>query len=382
MGIIMDSLTLLMAFDAPKFMPILYLAITNHGFGHATRAAAAAAEIQQRMGDALTLIVATTAPRSLLEAYLGEDFIHRPRALDVGVIQSDSITMDLPATLAKLTEIRQRAKSTIVSESNWLQQNRVDLVLADMPPLAAPIAKAAGVPCWMMGNFGWDFIYRDFGSEFDDISDWIGGCFGQCDRLFRLPFHEPMSAFPNIEDVGLTGGAPRYAQAEVIARFELQDVPKEKRVLMTFGGLGLDRIPYENVERFPEHRFLCFDLKAPDYPNLVRVDDRDYRPVDLMEICGCIISKPGYSTFSESCRWDLPIISIMREGFAEAPILLEGLQDRAYHQIITPEELCHGDWEFLNQPLQPPRLAESLSKDGNAAIAQAVVDFFGEDKSS
>ncbi len=382
MGIIMDSLTLLMAFDAPKFMPILYLAITNHGFGHATRAAAVAAEIRRRMGDNLTLILTTTAPRSVLEAYLGEGFIHRPRALDVGVIQSDSITMDLPATLAQLTAIQQRAKSTIVSEANWLKQNRVDLVLADIPPLAAPIAKAAGVPCWMMGNFGWDFIYRDFGPEFDGIADWIGECFVQCDRLFRLPFHEPMSAFSNIEDVGLTGVSPRHAQAEMIDRFELQDVPKEKRVLMTFGGLGLDRIPYENVERFPEHRFLCFDLKAPDYLNLVRVDDRLYRPVDFMEICGCIISKPGYSTFSESCRLDLPIISIMREGFAEAPILLEGLQDYAYHQIITPEDLFQGDWDFLKQALKPPRQSESLSKDGNAAIAQAVVDFLGEYKSS
>jgi hypothetical protein len=376
MGIIMDSLTLPTAFDPLKFMPILYLAITNHGFGHATRAAAVAAEIQRRMGDELTLILATTAPRSVLEAYLGEDFIHRPRALDVGVIQSDSITMDLPATLAQLTTIQQRAKSTIVSEANWLKQNRVDLVLADIPPLAAPIAKMAGVPCWMMGNFGWDFIYRDFGPEFDGIADWIGACFGQCDRLFRLPFHEPMSAFAKIEDVGLTGVSPRHSQAEMIARFELQDVPKEKRVLMTFGGLGLDRIPYENVQRFPAHRFLCFDRKAPDYPNLVRVDDRLYRPVDLMEICGCIISKPGYSTFSESCRLDLPIISIMREGFAEAPILLEGLQDYAYHQIIPPEDLFQGDWNFLKQPLQPPRQSESLSKDGNAAIAQAVVDFF------
>ncbi|NJN49582.1 MAG: glycosyl transferase, partial [Alkalinema sp. RL_2_19] len=124
------------------------------------------------------------------------------------VLQSDSITMDLPGTLTKLEEIQQKARSTIVSESNWLKQNRVDLVLADIPPLAAPIAKAAGVPCWMMGNFGWDFIYRDFGPEFAPIADWIEDCFGQCDRLFRLPFHEPMGAFSQIEDVGLTGVAP------------------------------------------------------------------------------------------------------------------------------------------------------------------------------
>jgi hypothetical protein len=356
-------------------MPILYLAITNHGFGHATRAAAVAAEIQRRIPD-LTLILATTAPRSVIEAYLGDNFIHRPRALDVGVLQADSITMDLPGTLAQLETIQRQAKATIVSEANWLKQNRVDLVLADIPPLAAPIAHAAGVPCWMMGNFGWDFIYRDFGPEFTAVSDWISECFGQCDRLFRMPFHEPMSAFPQIEDVGLTGVSPRHSEAEMVAQFDLASIPKSHRILMTFGGLGLDRIPYENVQRFPEHRFICFDRKAPDYPNLISVDDAHYRPVDFMETCGCIISKPGYSTFSEACRLDLPIISIVREGFAEAPVLLEGLQNYAHHQIIQLTELFDSQWEFLHQPLQPPKLDRSIPKDGNGTIAQAVVEFF------
>ncbi len=36
----------------------------------------------------------------------------------------------------------------------------------------------------MMGNFGWDFIYRDLGEEFMELADWICGCFSQCDRCF------------------------------------------------------------------------------------------------------------------------------------------------------------------------------------------------------
>jgi spore coat polysaccharide biosynthesis predicted glycosyltransferase SpsG len=357
-------------------MPILYIAITNHGFGHATRAAAVAAEIKRRNPE-ITLILATTAPRSVLEAYIGNDFIHRPRGFDVGVVQSDSITMDLPETLVKLQEIQAKAKATIIAEANWLKQNRVDLVLGDIPPLVAPIAKAAGLPCWMMGNFGWDFIYRAFGDEFNTIVDWIGECFSQCDLLFRLPFHEPMDSFSNIVDVGLTGVAPRYSVEEMLERFQLQDVPKEKRILMTFGGLGLDRIPYENVQAFPEHRFLCFEHNAPDYPNLIKVDDRFYRPVDFMALCGALISKPGYSTFSEACRLDLPIISLVREGFAEAPILLDGLRNHAWHQVIEPQTFFQGDWDFLRQLLNPPRTDVKLDKQGNDAIANAVLDYFG-----
>lgn len=263
--------------------PILYLAITNHGFGHATRAASIAAEIQ-RLDPEIVLILVTTAPRSLLEAYIPGDFIHRPRALDVGIIQSDSLTMDKTATLEKLHQIKQQQRSMIASEVNFIRQNRVGLVLGDIPPLSAPIASAAGIPGWMMSNFGWDFIYREWGGDFIAIADWIADCFAQCDRLFRMPFHESMSAFSTITDVGLTGVDPRFDTAEVLEKFELTETPKEKIILATFGGLGLDRIPYENVTRFPDYKFLCFDLNAPELPNLIKVDDRFYRPIDLMPV--------------------------------------------------------------------------------------------------
>lgn len=354
--------------------PILYLAITNHGFGHATRAASIAAEIQ-RLDPEILLILVTTAPRSLLEAYIPGDFIHRPRALDVGIIQSDSLTMDKPATLEKLRQIKQQQRSMIASETNFIRQNRVGLVLGDIPPLAAPIAHAAGIPGWMMSNFGWDFIYRDWGGDFIEIADWIGDCFAQCDRLFRMPFHESMSAFPHITDVGLTGVDPRFDSSEILKKFNLSDTPKEKIILVTFGGLGLDRVPYENVTRYPDYKFLCFDLNAPDLPNLIKVDDRFYRPIDLMPVCGRLLTKPGYSTFSEACRYDIPVTTVTREGFAESPILLEGIQDYAAHQIWTTDEFFNGDWIGVTQPMKPPRTSKRLAKDGNLTIAQAVVNY-------
>ncbi|MBW4486999.1 MAG: glycosyl transferase [Trichocoleus desertorum ATA4-8-CV12] len=356
--------------------PVLYVAITNHGFGHATRAASVVAEIQRLCPEILVAMV-TTAPRWLLESYVSGDFIHRPRGLDVGIIQSDSITMDKAATLEKLRHIRAQERSLIASEVNFIQQNRVGLVLADIPPLAAKIAQAAGVPCWMMSNFGWDFIYQAWGGEFVEIADWIRGCFQQCDRLFRLPFHEPMSAFPQITDVGLTGGSPRFDLAQLRTTFNLDTSP-ERTVLLTFGGLGLDEIPYHNLQRFPDWQFITFDRQAPDLPNLRKVTDHQYRPVDFMPLCSRLVSKPGYSTFAEACRQSLPIITITRDDFAESPVLLEGIQNYAHHQILQPEEFFHTDWEFLHQSPQPPRSPEPVSTNGNQAIAEAVMQHFAQ----
>jgi len=353
--------------------PTLYIAITNHGFGHATRTAAVAATIQKLCPDVL-LILVTTAPRWLLESYIEGDFIHRPRALDLGVIQADSLAMDKDATLAKLREIQKSQRSLIASEVNFIRQNRVNLILADIPPLAAQIAKAANLPCWMLSNFSWDFIYRAWGGDFVEIADWIGECYTHCDRLFRLPFHEPMSAFPHIIDVGLTGGSPRYDQDELKKKWGIT-TPIEKTVLLTFGGLGLQAIPYQNLASFPDWQFITFDRSAVDLPNLLKVGDPQFRPVDFMPICSRVVSKPGFSTFAEAIRVGVPLVTMTRDNFAEAAFLLEGITNYHPHQILTPDEFFQGNWDFLHKPPLPPEKSSAIAKDGNEAIATAVVEY-------
>jgi hypothetical protein len=100
-----------------------------------------------------------------------------------------------------------------------------------------------------------------------------------------------------------------------------------------------------------------------------------YRPVDLMPVCHCVISKPGFSTFSEACRVQTPIISITRDDFAEAAVLLEATQDYLPTQILKPAEFFAGNWDFLLQPLQPPRLPDAPRPDGNREIAEIVINY-------
>jgi hypothetical protein len=352
----------------------VYIAITDHGFGHAARTAAIAGQLQKLL-PAVKLILVTTAPRWLLECYIDGDFSYRQRGFDVGVVQADSLKMDLDATRSKWQKIIDNQAEIIAEEVAFCREQQVDLVFADAPPLAVLIAKQIGVPCWISGNFGWDFIYRDWGREFTAIADWISDCYGQCDRLFRVPLHESMSRFPAIEDVGLTGGDPKYALDVLREKFKLIQ-PKERTILLTFGGLSLDAIPYQNIDRFPDYQFITLDRQAPELPNLVKALDLAVRPVDFMPLCDRVVSKPGYSTYAEALKLQIPIVSLTRSGFAEAEIILNGMQDYGYHQIISPDDFFGTDWEFLNSPLQPPRLNAKIKTDGNLTIANSIVAYF------
>ncbi|MEO0925669.1 MAG: glycosyl transferase [Cyanobacteria bacterium J06643_13] len=352
----------------------LYIAITSHGFGHAVRAATVAEKLRQLRPD-VALHLVTVAPEWLLKSYLKGDFIYRQRVFDVGVIQSDSLTMDRQATLSRMQEIISQEAEIITEEAQYLQKHDIGLILADIPALAAPIARAADIPCWMMSNFGWDFIYDDWGVEFQEIVSWIENYYGQSDRLFRLPLAEPMRAFPHVTEVGLTGSEPQFKDDELRQKFQLT-APSEKTILLTFGGLGLSSIPYQNLARFADWQFITFDRHAPDLSNLLKIDDRTLRPLDFMPICGRIVSKPGYSTFSEALCCDTPIVSLTREGFAEAPVLLNSIQDYSRHQIIATEEFFEGNWDFLHQPLTNPRKTERLATDGATTIAQEISNYF------
>lgn len=351
----------------------VYFATTNHGFGHTTRTVAVVAEVQKLLPE-IKIIMGTTAPRWLLEQYIQGDFLHRKAPLDVGVIQSDSLTVDKSATLKELRKLREKEALIIESEIDFVRQHQVSLILADIPPLAVKVAHGANLPCLMTSNFGWDFIYRDWGQEFSEIADWISSSYCKCDHLLRIPFHEPMSSFSTITDVGLTGGSPRYSVETLKSIFNLKK-PLDKTILLTFGGGGLKKIPYSNIESFPDLQFITFDNEAPKYPNLLKITDRQYRPVDFMPLCNRIISKPGYSTFAEACRLGVPVTSITRKDFAESVPLLQGLRNYAYHQILTPSDFFNGNWDFLREPMSPPQTSQTLPKNGNEEIAQAIVNY-------
>lgn len=352
------------------------MALSRHGYGHATRAASIAAQVQ-RIDPSVRLIFAGPAPRQLLAAYVEGPFEQRDVVLDAGVVQPDSLTIDIGATLALARQMRGQADETLASEAEFVRREGVRLILADIPPLAAIIAHRAGIPCWMVSNFGWDDIYRPWGVEFADLVAWIEECYAKCDRLFRLPFHEPMNRFPRITDAGLTGGRPRWPADELRRRLGVQH-PRQRTILITFGGFGQHRIPYAALERYRDWLFVVFDPAAPDGEHVIPIRDMSLRPVDLMPIVGRLVAKPGFSTFSEAIREGVPIVTMPRPNFAEAEVLVAGMRAVWWHQLVSLEDFLSGDWSFLEHDPAPPLSDDSVDTHGTEAIGRWVAEALAE----
>ncbi len=360
-------------------MPVLYAIVTNHGFGHASRLVWILAQVQQTI-PGLRLIINSTVPEWFFRHVLPGPFEMRPLPLDTGVIQHDSLQLNLEETLRRLRLLERDSSSLLRRESRFLREQGVGLILGDIPPLAADLAGEAGIPCWMQGNFGWDFIFDSYGEAFAPYAEWFRLSYAKVDRLFRFPFHEPMPAFPVVEDVGLPGGRPRLTATE--ARRLFARGGEEPLFLLSFGGMGLAGIPYENLTRFdgvrgPRYSFLTFHKEAPSLPNLFRVTDPAIFPIDVMPACEAVVTKPGFGTFADAYRTGTGLISLERDNFAETPLLMEGLERHFPHRRISPELFFNSRWEFLEEGLIPPGSEEPLSLDGNERIATRMAEFFG-----
>src|SRR5439155_14727584 len=110
--------------------------------------------------------------------------------LDVGVVQHDGLELDINATRECWRRFAAEFASRADAEARVLREQRVDVLVGDIPPLAFAAAAGAGVPGLALGNFAWDWIYSAW-PGFEDIVARIRSAYAQAEALLRLPLHAP-----------------------------------------------------------------------------------------------------------------------------------------------------------------------------------------------
>lgn len=348
---------------------LIYACISSHGFGHGSRTASVLAELASLKPD-WRLVLSTGLPRAFLTLSLGPvPFEHRPCRWDVGVIQADALGADAPATLAALEHLEGSLPGLVEAEASWLEaQQQPILVLGDVPPAAALLARRLQVPVVWLASFGWDTIHAPMGAGFQPWVERHRQLYAQGDLLLRCPLSLPMDwGLPEVR-LGLTSSSPRL-DLEWLAQDLALPPDREQVVLVSFGGLGMAMDP-ALLALWPEHVFIGPDPLLATVPN-GRCLPAGVRPLDLMPLTGRLITKPGYSSFCEAFSQGVGIHLVHRSGFAEAPVLEEDLRNHGWHRLLSQEAFRRGDWQ-LDLPLEPPRRGP-LPLDGATTAARAIL---------
>lgn len=356
--------------------PLVYY-ITGHGYGHGVRSCDILRAVRARAPD-LPILVVSDLPRTFLEHRLelpAGGLSMEARALDVGMVQLDSIRVDLAATELALTRLCRDWDKRVRQERAFLRAVKAGLVVADIPAIPIEAAAGAGLPALAVGNFGWDWIYRSIERR-DPVWQEAGYRFAegyrQAARLMRLPFHEPMAAFSEILDVPLVSsrGTPRR---EALAERTGAD-PGKTWALLSFASLEWTPEVVARVRAIEDAEF--FTVKPLAFEGLRAVDRHEVSYTDVLASCDVVITKPGYGVLSECVVHDKPILYVERTDFAEYAVLEAAVRTHLRHVHLPAANLYEGDLRgALTAIRQASPPLEPLTSDEGALAADTILGY-------
>lgn len=340
--------------------------VTAHGYGHGVRSC----EIVNALGatdPGVDLVLVTALPREFLQARLsrplaatepgtaratrsgsaagtGPGFLGlRHEALDVGMVQRDSVVIDESATLLALEDLVDRWDDLVEREATFLDAVRAEVVVADIPGVPCDAAARVGCPSIAVGNFSWNWIYEPYAHadrRWRPALERFVRAYGRCELLLRLPFAEPMAAFPRREDVPLTC-VPGTARRDDLARMSGAD-PRKLWVLLSFTTLDWDDAALDAVAMLREYEFFTALPLRWNRPGLRAISPQDVPFRDLLASCDYVVSKPGYGIVSECVTNRKPLLHAERAGFREYPILREAIEANLAQVLLSAADLYAG----------------------------------------
>ncbi len=347
--------------------------ITAHGYGHGARSCDILNALHTAAPD-IPIIVKTDLPMDFMRSRISDRIEVRPGAFDVGLIQKDSIQVDLAASLEALQALYAREKDLIRQEMQFMRNEQVGVVVADVPAIPLAAAQQSGLPSLACSNFGWDWIYAEFAESdkrWQFFVDKFRDVYAKTDLLLRQPFSEPMAAFPHQIDLPLLA-KPGMNRRSWIAESSGADTSKPW-ILLSFTSLNLDADALEQLARLDAYEF--FSVEPLEWPgSAVHCISRStVRFADIMASVDAVVTKPGFGILSECIANNKPILYSDRINFKEYAVLVEYIGKYCRHAFIPNAQLYAGQLGCALEEIAtaPPPLEPMPT--GGAEIAAAEI---------
>ena len=352
--------------------------ITSHGYGHGVRSAGIIRAVHQLFPQ-LAVNIVSELPSAFLTNQIGEGrHAFRARSFDIGMVQLDSIRVDVEATLNRIEQLYSKRREIVDEEREYLAGRGIGLVVADIPGIPIEAAAALGIPSLAIGNFGWDWIYSEFAPRDPRWQSIVGSFreeYGQTDLLLRLPFCEEMHAFPRRKDIPLVA-SPGVSRRAEIAQLTGSD-PGRKWILISFTSLGWDSEALSKVARLADYEF--FTVRPLQWPqSCIHALDRErVRFSDVLASVDAVISKPGFGIVSDCIVNGKPLIYADRTDFMEYAILVSAIRKYLKSVHILSMDLYRGELrKSLESVWNLPEPKATLARGGDVIAAHHIASYF------
>lgn len=368
--------------------------ITPHGYGHAARASAVMAAIQQLTPE-VRFEIFTQVPRWFFQDSLSGPFGYHSLLTDIGLAQKTSLVEDVPETLRRLDDFLPFDASLIHDIVRQISQLQCQMVICDIAPMGIAVAREAGIPSVLIENFTWDWIYEEYLKDAPELSRYItylGESFDAADYHVQTqpvcrPGHVDLTTSP-------VGRKIRTSRRQIRQQLGIPD--QAKMVMITMGGIPWQ---YGFLEQLVNQAGVYFIIPGADQPTqapnpspartgplvgtaplagtggvVLLSHHSDFFHPDLVNAADAVIGKAGYSTVAEVYNAGAPFGYVGRPRFRETLALTAFIEQEMKGLPITEAQFQSGRWlSSLADLIALPRIHRNDSYG-----ADQVADFICE----
>jgi hypothetical protein len=324
----------------------IFYYVSGHGYGHAVRSAEVICALNHLRPD-MTIIVRSSAPAGIFKDS-GCRFTYHSGTYDIGVVQSDGLTMNIPETIRQYRDLSDDFPDLEKEEIHAARKAGIGGIISDVPSFAFRVSSALGIPGVAISNFSWDWIYEEWEETYPDVTPLLADIreeYTLCDRLFRLPFSVPLSVFQSEETVPMIGRKARLNQRDVRKRLHLPQ--NRPLILISFGGLGLKSASLAGLQSMTSYTFLSVGSKGFPCREISHSEltSKGILYQDLVGASDIVVSKPGYGIVTECVANQTPLLYTDRGPFREYDIITEQLRTILPALYIDRVNFESGTWE-------------------------------------
>lgn len=358
-------------------MPLIWAAISGHGFGHAAQVVPVLNSLG-RLVPSLRALLRTTVPAAFFRDRLTIPWEISAVQQDVGCVQNGPMTIDVEETWREHQRFHSSWDDRLQTEVRAIRAATPDLVIADTPYLAIAGGKAAAIPTVALVSFTWDLVLSEYAAppSIDSLGilRLIRQAYGKADLALQINPAPKMELFQRVIDIGPIA-EPAPSAREQLTKY-LGLAPGEQTVLVGFGGVPLDSLPFDRLESLTGYRFLFDGSVPPESRRFISVKSLPFSFKTLLASVDVIMTKPGYGTSVEAVALQTPMIYIRRYNFADEQSLVDYLHHYGRGIELSMSDFTRGRWlPALNKILELPPTIAPPSPSGAMEAATVLEKF-------
>lgn len=343
-------------------MPLIWAAISGHGYGHAAQVVPVLNALGRRIPN-LRILLRTTVPAAFFKDRLVVPWEHSAVQQDIGCIQDGPLSIDIPVTWREHERFHATWQERLDAETADMAATRPDLIVADAPYLALAAGKQAGIPAVALVSLTWDLVLADFpvpvGIDRGALLQGIRDAYACADLALRMAPAPKLDQFRRSIDIGPIA-EPSQATRHAL-RTALGFEPNERAVLVGFGGIPITSLPFDALEALQGFRFLFDGPVPPNSRRVLSTRTLSFSFRTLMASVDLILTKPGYGTIVEAVALGQPVVYVRRYNFADEQVLVDYLHRYGLGAELSREDFVAGRWESVltdvaarGQSVDPP----------------------------